>query len=176
METEMKFKLTRFNPENYLIHKKTLMTQIYLNCESDDNKTKIESYFESNLINWSTIKEVRIRDKIPDFYLTLKSDGDLIRNEYEIKIKETDYESLKGLTNLGLIQKIRYEIIVLNDLLIEVDEYVCPEHIKGLLIAEVEFNENDYDQETIINIVSTTLGDDIENVTFNKSYKNINLI
>ena len=49
-------------------------------------------YIEQGYLSFSP--EVRIRKKDEKFYLTVKSDGDIVREEYEIEISQNTYEEL----------------------------------------------------------------------------------
>jgi CYTH domain-containing protein len=175
METEMKFKLKTLYPEieqcpNYEIK------QIYLNFGSHDSKSMIQRFF-THPIDWEQIKEMRLRNKSGLYTLTLKSDGDMVRNEYETAIEYNEFSMLlDNIPQIGSLTKVRYECYTNNNVLIEVDKYTGPEEIKGLLISEIEFDINVFTPEQIYDIAKKYLGDDIEDVTYDKKYKNRNLI
>ncbi len=84
---------------------------------------------------------VRVRQRDDKFFLTVKTPagkGHLIRNEWEKEIDRRDAEILFGMAKGHVIEKIRYEI-PLDDLVIEVDEFISPR--KGLKLAEIEFKD-----------------------------------
>lgn len=175
METEMKFKLKTLYPEIELCQNYDI-EQIYLDFSSHDSKQKIQCFFKSP-IDWEKIKEVRLRDKSGSYTLTMKSDGDMTRNEYEVIIKYNAFNMLlNNIPQIGSLKKIRYEYPTKYDMIIEVDKYTDPKDIKGLLISEIEFDINVFSPEQIHDIAKKYLGDDIEDVTNDKRYKNRNLI
>lgn len=80
--------------------------------------------------------EVRIRQKGNKHFQTVKTEGDLVRNEFEIELSKGQYDQLWPSTEGRRIEKIRYDLQ--QDVFkIEIDVYEG-EH-SGLLIAEVEF-------------------------------------
>lgn len=109
--------------------------------------------------------EIRIR-KINDFYfLTIKSDGDILREEVEIPIDREIYEKLKCISNFGGIIKNRY--------LIPYEKYTCEldiyDNIKELVVVEVEFNSL---KEASNFIIPEWFGDEVTN---KDEFKNKNL-
>lgn len=79
---------------------------------------------------------VRLRRKGEAFFLTVKSIGGMVREEYEIPISEAQFEVLWKSTEGRRIAKARY-VIPHQNLQIEVD--VFKGKLKGLVIAEIEF-------------------------------------
>ena len=81
-------------------------------------------------------KEKGINDDRATYYLTIKSGGGLVRQEYEVELVVSQYESLTGCYVGHIIHKTRHEVYW-NDHIIYVDEYDHP--TLGLVVAEVEF-------------------------------------
>lgn len=171
IETELKFKLSVF-PELDIIP--FILTQTYVNI-SETSIKKAHDVF-NNTFSWNHIKEMRVREKIYldniSYTLTLKSDGLLDRDEYETKIDKSDYDYFMKLPKLGTINKFRYAATLPDTgLTVELDNY-CGK-LKGLYIAEVEYNKNDYpDNSVIVDDLKKFLGDDIVDVTFDQQFKN----
>ena len=85
-------------------------------------------------------RTVRIRLKGENGYLTIKgesSESGLSRFEWEKEISYTDAENLLSLCEKGVIDKIRYEVIV-GVHVYEVD--VFAKDNEGLIIAEIELS------------------------------------
>lgn len=182
IETELKFKLKSL--PQHLFTCETFCTNIiqyYLKIEPD-TQVKLQTYFEET-IDWSTIKEARVRVNYQsfcggsncEFLLTLKSDGTLQRNELEITIDMDQYSSLCKMPKLGQIIKDRYLVPIEHlNLKLEIDRYY--ESLNGLFTAEVEYDPIVYtNQEQLIDDIQKFIGTDIENVTYDKRYKNVNL-
>ena len=81
-------------------------------------------------------REVRLRAAAGLFWLTVKSEGEMERQEYEIQISEQQFNTLWPLTEGRRIQKRRY-VLSISGHQVEIDQYDLP--LKGLLVAEVEF-------------------------------------
>ncbi|MBO4863427.1 MAG: CYTH domain-containing protein [Eubacterium sp.] len=79
---------------------------------------------------------VRIRRKGDRFFLTIKSDGLLVRNEFEKEISKEDYEELSPMIRSNIITKTRYKIPY-GTYTIELD--IFHKAFEGLIYAEVEF-------------------------------------
>ncbi|MEI6499333.1 MAG: hypothetical protein WCO23_05195 [bacterium] len=171
-EIELKFKLSIL-PDG--MTNATKIKQIYLNFQDEETKSIIEQYFAPEEIDWTPIKEARVRRKTnesgEEFTLTLKSDGTLARKELQINIEGEQFETLRSKVTLGEIDKIRSKIHINDDLTIEVDEYL--DKLEGLLSAEIEFDPELYpDKSEVIALALELLGSDIEDVTEVKEYKN----
>ncbi len=80
---------------------------------------------------------VRIRRQDDDYYLTYKSKGLMVREEYNLPLTKTAYLHLREKADGILIQKTRYRIPLTDGLTIELDVFHGVH--KGLLLAEVEF-------------------------------------
>ncbi len=84
----------------------------------------------------STSPVVRIRKKNDNYILTYKGGGLMAREEIEAALTKEAYEHLLTKIDGHAITKRRY-LIPLNPYLIELD--VFSGHMKGLIMAEVEF-------------------------------------
>lgn len=80
---------------------------------------------------------VRIRREDEEYYLTYKSRGLMVREEYNLPLNAGAYQHLKEKTDGILLSKIRYRIPEKDGLTIELDVFSAP--YEGLLLAEVEF-------------------------------------
>ena len=99
-------------------------------------KTRIVQGF----LNTHKKRTVRVRLKGDKGFLTVKgqsSNDGLERFEWEIEISLKDANSLIQLCELGVIDKVRYEVQVKNHIF-EIDEFLGEN--EGLIIAEVELN------------------------------------
>lgn len=81
--------------------------------------------------------EVRLRRMDGEYFLTVKSDGTILRQEYETKLSEAQFDALWEGTAGRRLRKDRY-ILERETHKIDVDIYHQP--LKGLMVAEVEFN------------------------------------
>lgn len=80
---------------------------------------------------------VRVRRDNDDYYLTYKSSGFLVREEYNLPLTPEAYSHLKKKIDGKLICKNRYVIPLENNLFIELDFFLGA--WEGLVLAEVEF-------------------------------------
>ncbi len=110
--------------------------------------------------------EIRLRKKGDKYFQTIKSTGDLSREEYEIELTQDQFEVLWPLTAGKRIKKLRHEIKY-DDYIIELDIY--HDSLEGLKTAEVEF-KNFEEGESF----KPPEWFDAE-ITYNKMYKNKNL-
>lgn len=97
--------------------------------------------------------EVRIRQKQDKYYLTVKSKGDKVREEYEIEISKDAYEDLyKNRQPNSLISKFRFIVPLDNNLKAEVDFYenVYVDEFNSLKVIEVEFDSEEDSNNFII--------------------------
>lgn len=145
VEIERKFLIKKI-PENLENYKSEKISQGYLVVSEDI--------------------EVRIRKKGKNFYLTVKSGGDLIRDEIEIELQEKQFNTLWPLTEEKRIVKKRYYIPYENHL-IELDIY--SDQLKGLIVGEVEFKSEKQSEQFS---PPDWFG---EEITADKRYKNKNL-
>ena len=110
---------------------------------------------------------MRIRRQDDDYYLTYKSKGLMIREEYNLPLTQKTYEHLRGKSDGYLITKTRYQIPLPEELTIELD--VFHGKYEGLFLAEVEFP----DESSAQNFVPPDwFGED---VTFSSRYHNSTL-
>lgn len=110
---------------------------------------------------------VRIRREDDSYYLTYKSKGFLVREEYNLPLTADAYYHMKEKTDGNVIEKTRYQIPLPDDLIIELDLFHGV--FEGLILAEVEFPS-----EEAANIFTPPdwFGTD---VTFSTTYHNNNL-
>lgn len=80
---------------------------------------------------------VRVRRDNGDFYLTYKSKGLIVRDEYNLPLTKEAYAHLLAKHDGTVITKKRYEIPDKDGLTIELD--VFEGDYAGLILAEVEF-------------------------------------
>ena len=112
-------------------------------------------------------KEVRLRKSNEQFYLTVKSGGTLQREEYEIEIQQSQFETLWPSTEGKRLRKDRY-LIDRDGYTIEIDVYHQP--LKGLIVAEVEF---DSEGEANLFVKEDWMGQEVTHLNF---LKNKNLL
>ena len=84
---------------------------------------------------------VRVRRDNDDYYLTYKSKGLIVREEYNLPLTKESYGHLLAKADGIIITKTRYEIPQENGLVIELD--IFDGRYKGLMLAEVEFESED---------------------------------
>ena len=110
--------------------------------------------------------EVRVRKKGEKYYLTSKSEGNLVRDEKEKEISAETYYSLMQDRNGGIVEKRRY-YLPYGKYIIEIDKYCS--RLDGLIVAEVEFDSED---EASAFVPPRWFGAE---VTCDKRFKNKNL-
>lgn len=118
MEIERKFLITEL-PEN--------LTQY--NCR------RIEQGY------LCTAPVVRIRRQDEEYYLTYKSKGMMVREEYNLPLTAEAYAHLREKTDGNLISKQRYLIPLNETLTAELDIFDAP--FAPLMLAEVEFSSEE---------------------------------
>lgn len=90
---------------------------------------------------------VRVRRSNNDYYLTYKSKGLMVREEYNLPLTKEAYQHLKSKADGNTITKKRYLIPYSDRLTIELD--IFDEPLAPLILAEVEFEtEEDADEFT----------------------------
>ena len=110
---------------------------------------------------------VRIRRDNKSFFLTYKSKGLMVREEYNLPLTQEAYEHLKPKIDGRLIQKKRYVIPLDGGLALELD--IFEDSLAPLVIAEIEFP----DEESANSFVAPAwLGED---VTMSPLYHNSTL-
>ena len=107
---------------------------------------------------------VRIRRQDDEYYLTYKSGGMMVREEYNLPLTESAYLHLREKTDGHLISKKRYLIPFGEKLTIELD--IFEGDLAPLVLAEVEF-ETEEDANAFV--PPDWFGED---VTFSRSYHN----
>ena len=110
---------------------------------------------------------VRIRRQDTAYYLTYKSKGLMVREEYNLPLTDESYNHLREKADGILIQKTRYQLPLPQNLTIELD--VFHGRYEGLLLAEVEFPDETSAQEFV---PPDWFGKD---VTFSGEYQNSRL-
>ena len=80
---------------------------------------------------------VRIRRSDEEYYMTYKSRGLLVREEYNLPLTQKAYEHLKTKADGIILAKTRYLHPLTDTLTIELDVFDAP--YEGLYLAEVEF-------------------------------------
>lgn len=88
----------------------------------------------------STDPVIRIRQMGEQYCLCMKSQGHMIREEFELNLTKEQYESLWNKVEFSPIQKTRYFIPLYDGLTAELDIY--DEHLDGLMTVEVEFDSS----------------------------------
>lgn len=81
--------------------------------------------------------ELRLRQQGTEYFMTLKSEGGLSRQEYEIQIDVTQFETLWPTTEGRRIEKTRYSGKLPEGQLFELDVFAG--HLSSLMLVEVEF-------------------------------------
>lgn len=84
---------------------------------------------------------VRIRRDNDSFFLTYKSKGLMVREEYNLPLTKEAYEHLKQKVDGRLITKTRYVIPLDNSLALELD--IFEGDLSPLVIAEIEFPDEE---------------------------------
>lgn len=87
----------------------------------------------------STNPVVRVRRDNEDYYLTYKSGGLMVREEYNLPLNASSYAHLLKKVDGNIITKTRYEIPAEGNLVIELDLFDGV--FQGLVLAEVEFSD-----------------------------------
>ncbi len=137
MEIERKFLIKKL-PDNLTSYKARKIEQAYL-C---------------------TDPVVRVRRDNDDYYLTYKSKGMIVREEYNLPLTKEAYGHLLAKADGNIITKTRYEIPEKDNLTIELD--VFEGKFDGLLLAEVEFAS---EEEALGYVPPEWFGEDVSNST-----------
>ena len=98
--------------------------------------------FEHHLIEQGylcTEPVVRIRRDDDEYYLTYKSKGLMVREEYNLPLTREAYLHLKGKADGRIISKKRYMIPLSPTLTAELDIFL--DDLSPLMLAEVEFQD-----------------------------------
>lgn len=130
----------------------------------DDLESYPQQHFTQGYISIGNDgKEIRLRRKGDDYFLTVKSGGGLIRSEYEIKITGEQFHDLWPATEGKRLEKTRY-FIPHN---VELDIYHGD--LEGLITAEVEFKSEKESED----FIPPEWFD--EELTYDKRYRNQSL-
>ncbi len=113
------------------IEKKFLINQSMIQLEEYPFETIAQGYICTDPV-------IRIRKKDEYYFITYKSSGMMVRQEFEEMISEEQYKGLKKKIDFNLIKKRRYLVPISKKLTAEVD--VFEHHLEGLIMAEVEFS------------------------------------
>ena len=102
------------------------------------------SLIEQGYISTTPVIRVRkkalvVEDKFlnPKYILTVKSKGLMVRQEYELDLDESEYESLLKKCSGNVITKKRYVIPLEDNLSLELD--IFEGAFEGLIMGEIEF-------------------------------------
>lgn len=112
--------------------------------------------------------ELRIRQKGEQYFMTVKGDGTLSREEWEVEIPAWVFATLWPKTEGRQITKTRFTIEY-QGLTLEIDEYYGA--LEGLYTLECEF----LTEAAAEAFVLPDWAADAEDVTTDKAYKNKNL-
>lgn len=144
MEIERKYLITQL-PEDYDAYPVRQIEQGYLN----------------------THPVVRIRRQDEDYFLTYKSSGLMVREEYNLPLTKEAYYHLREKADGWLITKKRYLIPYRGGLTIELD--IFEGNLAPLVLAEVEFQT---EEDANAFLPPCWFGED---VTFSDKYHNSTL-
>lgn len=84
---------------------------------------------------------VRIRRDNDDYFLTYKSKGLMVRDEYNLPLTKESYEHLREKTDGRLITKTRYVIPLGDGLSLELD--IFEGSLAPLVLSEIEFPDEE---------------------------------
>lgn len=105
----------------------------------DDLSTYDHHHIEQGYL--CTAPVVRIRKEDDLYYMTYKSKGMMVREEYNLPLTKESYDHLKPKADGIVISKTRYLIPYNDALTIELD--VFHDDYEGLWLAEVEFDSEE---------------------------------
>ncbi len=145
--------------KSYEIERKFLVKALPENLDSFPSSQIEQGYL-------CTEPVVRIRRQNEEYWLTYKSKGLMVREEYNLPLTGEAYEHLKSKTDGKLISKQRYRIPY-QGYMIELDLFSSP--LPDLILAEVEFPS---EEEALQFQGPEWFGDD---VTSSPEYHNSNL-
>ena len=136
--------------KSYEIERKYLVKQVPENLASYPFHEIEQGYL-------CTEPVVRIRRQDEEYYLTYKSKGLMIREEYNLPLTEDAYFHLREKIDGRLISKRRY-LIPLDPYTIELDVFHSPKD--DLILAEVEFPS---DEDALTFTPPDWFGEDVTN-------------
>lgn len=117
--------------------------KFFVTSEAFKKQASISKRIVQGYLNSAPERTVRVRIKGDQGYLTIKGKGNAsgtTRFEWEKEIPANEAEALLALCERGVIDKIRYEVMV-GSHLFEVDEFHGDN--VGLTIAEIELKSED---------------------------------
>lgn len=133
------------------IERKFLIKKIPFSLDGYKSRKIEQAYLSTNPV-------IRVRRDNDDYYLTYKSKGFVVREEYNLPLNKESYDHLLKKADGNIITKTRYEIPEKNNLTIELD--IFEGKFDGLILAEVEFNS---ENEANSYIPPEWFGDDVSN-------------
>ena len=110
-----------------------------------------------------TAPVVRIRRDNDDFFLTYKSKGMMVREEYNLPLTKESYYHLLLKADGRIITKTRYVIPIENGLFVELD--IFEGDLAPLVLAEIEFPDEAFAKASWLK----------EDVTYSSEYHNSTL-
>lgn len=143
------------------------MTEIerkFLVATFPDGELHAVSLHQGYLTTPTDSAELRLRQQGTEYFMTLKSEGGLSRQEYEIQVDVAQFEMLWPATEGRRVEKTRYSGKLPDGQLFELDVFAG--YLSPLMLVEVEFLSEDAAQAFI---PPPWFG---EEVTEDKRYKN----
>ncbi len=116
--------------KSYEIERKFLIRTLPFSLEDYPHSEIEQAYLNTEPV-------IRIRRQDDEYYLTYKSKGMMVREEYNLPLTAEAYAHLKTKIDGQLISKRRYRI-PLDNHTVELDVFYTPRN--GLMLAEVEFS------------------------------------
>ncbi len=173
----MKEREMKYLPENQ--HSpggvKKWIKQIYL----DLNNPEIARIAKQKMpdLEKESFSELRVRSTrdfqgAVSYTMTAKNTGGELREELEVEINDTELNELIKFGSKEGIEKERYQSYLADDLTAEVDVYKGK--LKGLVIVEVEYDQDKYSREQVEEMIKNFIGEG-EIVSEYQCYKNRNL-
>ncbi len=114
------------------IERKFLLERVPAHLSPDEARTIEQGYLALEAEG----QEVRLRRSPGRFWLTVKTTGELERQEYETELTEEQFLTLWPATAGRRLQKKRY-LMTIDGYQAEIDQYIAP--LQGLVVAEIEF-------------------------------------
>lgn len=172
-KTEIEFKfLVDSLPKQY--DEKQKISQIYF--KPNKVLALLKEIFDNVIITKLKIARIRIitQNGKAKYLVNLKSNGLIIREEFEKEIsKEVAFKLYKN-NQISRIEKTRY-VVRKSGFTFEFDEYENLSYPLKTVEVEVEANNLNQKRQKIITILNDEFNLKIKDVTFNVNYKNSNL-
>lgn len=167
IETELKYLVSNIIPK---YDEKIAIEQIYLLPNEEEQKVlKKKAGAKEAQINTYRIRFVKTKNN-NKYLLTLKTKGDISREEYEVSITKEDYQKYQEISNESKIIKNRY-IKNHKGYIFEFDEYLNVEPI--FYTCEIELdNDIENNKKIIEDILINDFNLTFTDVTREKKYKN----